>query len=107
MIAYKLVRRRKNGTYGPLFIDRRSEYPIGTWVRAEPHRTKGFAYRPGFHCTLKPEAPHLKQGPDRVWLKVEVRGTEYFDRPPSQGGRWVLAQHLRVIEALDKSTETC
>lgn len=102
MIAYKLFKLRANGTLGPLFINARQVVPIGVWLEAEDHPTKGFAHRPGWHCCLRPEAPHLalrpKGGPRRVWAKVEVEGTTTYDRPESQGGSWVLARRLRVIE---------
>jgi hypothetical protein len=54
MIAYKLVRKRKDGTYGPLFIDARLRMPIGEWMQAECHPRKGFAVRQGWHCTFTP-----------------------------------------------------
>lgn len=74
-------------------------YKLGVWHDAEPHQTKGYAFRPGFHCTLSPDAPHLSEK-DRVWLKVEIKDITYFDRPESQGGRWALAQRLKPIEVL-------
>jgi len=99
MIAYKLVRKRKDGTLGPLFINARLRIPLGKWMDAEAHYKKGFAFRPGWHCTLKPVAPHLsKKG--RVWIKVEVLFYEKYERPESQGGTWVLAQRMKVLEVL-------
>lgn len=65
-IGYKLFRRRRNGTLGPLFINRRQVIPVGEWLDAEAHATRGYAYRPGWHATLRPAAPHLRQGGDRV-----------------------------------------
>lgn len=104
MIAYKLFKQRRNGTLGPLFINARLVIPMGEWLEAEDHPTKGFAHRPGWHCCLRPEAPHLakepKNGPRRVWAKVEVEDTTTYPRPESQGGSWVLAQRLRVIEVM-------
>jgi hypothetical protein len=100
MIAYKLLRLRKDGTLGPLFINRRQVIPIGTWLDAEDHPTKGFAHRPGWHAALKPVAPHLSKR-ERVWAKVEVRGTTLLERPESQGGRWVLAKKMKVLKVLD------
>lgn len=100
--AYKLLRHRKNGTLGPLFINASQVIPLGEWLEAEDHPTKGYAHRPGWHCTLKPEAPHLvlkpKNGTPRVWCRVEIRDFEKFNRPQSQGGTWVLAKHMRVME---------
>lgn len=99
MIAYKLMRLRKDGTLGSLFIHKRAVIPIGEWLVAEDHQTKGYAHRPGWHCTLKPWAPHLSTK-DRVWVKVEVEDFEYFDRPQAQGGKWVLAQKMMVLRVL-------
>lgn len=104
MIAYKLFKLRKDGSLGPLFINARQVIPQGVWIDAEDHPTNGFAHRPGWHCTFTQHAPHLKlkpkSGPRRVWAKVEVEGTTTYDRPESQGGAWVLAQRLRVLEVL-------
>lgn len=99
MIAYKLIRKMKDGTLSPLFINKKSRIPIGEWLIAEPHPTKGFAYRVGWHCTLKPIAPHLSTK-DRVWIEVEIEDCETYQRPESQGGTWVLAQKMKVIREL-------
>ena len=102
MIAYKLFRQRKDGTLGPLFINRKQVISFNEWLQAGFHPRKGFAPRGGWHCTLKPHAPHLKEnlksGEKRVWVKVEVEDYEKYDRPESQGGTWVLAQRMRVLE---------
>lgn len=104
MIAYKLLKQRKDGSIGPLFINASMRIPVGVWLQAEDHPTKGFAHRPGFHCTLKPEAPHLKKNPKsalpRVWAKVQVKDARKYNRPESQGGEWVLAQQMKVVEVL-------
>lgn len=104
MQAFKLLKRRKDGSIGPLFINASQRIPVGEWLEAEEHPTKGFAFRPGWHCTLKPVAPHLKMNPKgslpRVWCRVEVEGTEKFNRPESQGGTWVLARRMKVVEVL-------
>lgn len=101
--GYKLLRRRKDGTLGPLFINARLRVPVGKWLTAESHPTKGYAYRPGWHCTLKAHAPHLRTtGPDRVWCEVSLRGVTKYARPESQGGTWLLAKHMRVERVLDK-----
>ena len=99
MKAYKLVRKLKNGDLAPLFINKKHRFKIGETYKAESHRTKGFAYRPGWHCCLKPEAPHLSET-DRVWVEVEISDYETYDRPESQGGTWVLANYLAVIREL-------
>lgn len=105
MIAYKLLKLRKDGTLGPLFINARQRIPVDQWLKAEDHPTKGFAHRPGWHCTFKPEAPHLslapKGGPRRVWCRVEIDGDiTVYDRPALQGGSWVLATMMRVDAVL-------
>jgi hypothetical protein len=100
MIAYKLMRLRKDGTVGPLFINRRLRIPLNTWMTAEDHPTRGFAHRPGFHCTAKPIAPHLKLSSDRVWYAVEIADFTTFERPQAQGGIWLLAQRMRLLRKL-------
>lgn len=96
MKAYKLMRLRKDGTLGSLFIHRKNVIPIGVWLKAEDHKTKGYAHRPGWHCTFKPEAPHLSLR-DRVWVEVEVKDYEVFERPINQGGKWILANKMMVV----------
>jgi hypothetical protein len=96
MRAYKLMRLRKNGTLGSLFINRREVYPIGKWMDAEYIPTKGFAKRAGWHCTLRKYAPHLSTK-GRVWVEVEVEDFTPYLRPESQGGAWILAQKMRII----------
>ena len=98
--GWKLFVQRKDGTLGPLFINRKLRVPIGDWMPAEAHPTKGFAFRPQWHATKIPVAPHLKQGKVgsqfRVWRQVELRGITPMERPESQGGTWFLANELRV-----------
>jgi|LauGreDrversion4_2_1035121.scaffolds.fasta_scaffold1158054_3 hypothetical protein len=103
MIAYKLIRKLKDGSLSPLFINKKSRIPIGVWLDAEEHPTKGFAVRKGWHCTLQPIAPHLSTK-DRVWVEVEVEDTELYNRPESQGGTWVLAQRMKIIKELKELT---
>ena len=99
MKAYKLIRKMKDGSLSPLFINKKSRIPIGEWMDAELNPTKGFAVRKGWHCTLEPNAPHLSER-GRVWVEVEVDDFEYFNRPESQGGTWVLAQRMKIIKEL-------
>ena len=102
MIAYKLMRKMKDG-YAPLFINKRQRLELGKVYEAENHPTKGFAERFGWHCTLKPEAPHLKEDKDnRVWVQVFLTGDiEMYDRPESQGGTWVLCKGtMRIVKEL-------
>ena len=99
--GWKLFVQRKDGTLGPLFINAKLRVPIGEWMPAESHPTKGFALRPQWHATRVPKAPHLKEGKVgsqfRVWREVELRGTTPMERPEAQGGTWFLANELRVL----------
>ncbi len=89
----------KDGSLSPLFINKKSRIPIGEWLEAENHPTKGFKERKGWHCTLEPKAPHLSEK-GRVWVEVEVHRFYLYNRPKSQGGTWVLADRMRIIKEL-------
>jgi hypothetical protein len=104
MIGYKLFRKRKDGTYGPLFINKRLKLVPGTVYEAEDHPTKGFAHRPGWHVCSKPIAPHLRQGGDRVWCLVDFSRTATIDRPASQGGIWYLGSFMMIIREIKTPT---
>jgi hypothetical protein len=105
MLAYKLFRLRKDGTIGPLFINKKLVIKLGEWMDAENHPTKGFQVRAGWHVMAKPEAPHLKlEG--RAWYEVEVENFSEEIRPESQGGKWFLANRMRVVAPLNKSVKT-
>ena len=97
MIGYKLFRVRKNGTLGSLFIGRKAIVPVGVWLDAQSHRTKGYAFRPGWHITHEPYAPHLSIR-DRTWYKVSFDDYQEIKRPESQGGVWYVAQKMKVLE---------
>ena len=100
MIAYKLFRKLKDGSISSLFINKKKRLPIGTWMTAEAHPTKGFAVRPGWHCTHDPYAPHLSEK-GRIWLEVEIDDYEEVVRPASQGGIWYLAKRIKIREPRD------
>ena len=95
MIAYKLIRLRKDGTLGPLFIGRKIVIPVRKWVKAKAIRTPGFAFRPGWHACSTPSAPHLTEK-GRVWCQVSLRGFKKHQRPAAQGGLWYTAKEMRV-----------
>lgn len=99
MKAYKLVRKLKDDSLAPLFINKKFRFEFNEWLEAEDHPTKGFAHRKGWHCTLKTEAPHLSKK-DRVWVELEVEDYELYNRPESQGGTWVLADKIKLIREL-------
>ena len=96
-IGYKLFRKRKDGTYGPLFINRKQRLEIGTQYAAEDHPTKGYAHRPGWHICHEPVAPHLsKKG--RVWCVVVFNwDAKAHTRPESQVGLWYTADYMTIL----------
>lgn len=96
MLAYKLVRKRKDGSYGSLFIARKDRLPLNTWLPAQDRPTKGYAHRPGWHCMACCNAPHLTEK-GRVWVEVEIEDYTEFARPQSQGGTWYLANWMLII----------
>jgi len=98
--AYKLFRKRKDGSLGPLFINRKQRISKDITYPAEEHRTKGFAFRPGWHCCSEMNAPHLSTK-GRVWCKVEITDFTEHQRPQSQGGLWYTANTMRVIEIIN------
>ena len=105
MKAYKLLRMKKDGKLYPLFINKTVPTPIGAWMPAECHPTKGFAVRQGWHCCFKPVAPHLKtqlaNGERRVLVECEVEDVTTYNRPESQGGAWILAQRMKITKIMD------
>ena len=102
MIAYKLVKIRKDGSIGSLFINRSAKLPVNKWIKAKLYPRKGFQTRMGWHCLATPNAPHLKMdlknGETRQFWKVEISSYEIFHRPESQGGKWFLAKNIRFIK---------
>ncbi len=96
MIAYKLFRELKDGSISPLFINKKARLKINEWLKSESHPTKGFAYRQGWHCTLQPIAPHLSTN-GRSWYRVEIDDYKFYNRPESQGGTWVLADMMKIL----------
>ena len=100
MKAYKLVRKLKSGKLTPLFINKSEGIKFNTWTQAGCYPTKGFKIRPGWHCTSKPEAPHLSPK-GRVWLEVEIEDYKELKRPQTQGGLWFLADKIKFIRELE------
>jgi hypothetical protein len=95
--AYKLFRVMRDGTISSLFINKKKRLKKNVWLKSEEHPTKGFAVRPGWHCTHNPIAPHLSMK-GRAWFKVEIRDYEKIKRPENQGGLWYLAKRIKIIE---------
>ena len=104
VIGYKLFRQRKDGSLGPLFINRKLRINLGGTYQAESHQTKGYALRPGWHLCTKPIAPHLSKK-NRVWVKVTAYNTKEYPRPESQGGAWLLADKITVLETIDDHSD--
>ena len=69
----------------------------GHYLFTEAHLTKGFAFRPGWHCCSEPIAPHLSEK-GRVWKKVEIEDYTEVQRPIAQGGLWYLANKNESLE---------
>lgn len=95
--GFKLFRKRKDGTYGPLFINRKQRLVTGVLYPSEDVPTKGYAHRPGWHILEKPVAPHLKETDDRVWCWVYFTPDAVIKRPESQGGVWYLSNKMFIL----------
>jgi len=80
MIGYKLFRKRKDGTLGPLFINRKQRLVPNTFYFAEAHH---------------------------VWAKVEFDPMDIIKRPDSQGGTWYLGTWINILEVYDEAEELC
>ena len=102
MIAYKLFRELKNGGITPLFINKTKVLQLGKIIEAEDHPTKGYSHRPGWHCAKTPEAPHLmiNKQDKRVWYKVDIEDFYEFTRPKHQGGVWLIANQMKILEKI-------
>ena len=73
--------------------------PMGTWLTADDHPTKGYAHRPGWHVCADPIAPHLSMK-GRAWYVVDIEDYTTINRPASQGTTWYLAEKMRVLGRL-------
>lgn len=96
MIAYKLFNVRKDGTLGPLFINRRQRILTGKVLRARVNRTKGFAVRKGWHSCALPFAPHLTPK-GRRWYRVDILGWTVHKRSEREGSLWYTSSHMQVL----------
>lgn len=104
-IAWKIFRLRRDGSLGPLFVERDRIIPIGEWLDATLDIIpKGLSTRPGWHCAST-VPPHIKlgrlaSGEVRVLARVEIRDFELHYRPEAQGGLWFTSRWLKVLEVL-------
>jgi hypothetical protein len=99
MIAYKLLRVRKDGSIGSLFVNRKAYLPQRRWMEARGYHTKGLKYRPGWHACPQPHAPHLSMT-GRRWFRVVIKEYKKHERPECQGGLWFTARFLKILEAI-------
>ena len=95
--AYKLLRVRKDGSIGPLFVNRKQRITVGEWIEAIDGKPKNLANRPGWHTTHSPEAGHLSMK-DRRWYEVRIKDYYEFPRPVNQGGMWYISKWIKIIK---------
>lgn len=80
--GYKLFEQDSEGNLYALFIDKKTNMPVGEWLKAGNFPTKGFAARPGYHIGQICSAPWLMSANGtyksqrskywrRVWAEVE------------------------------------
>jgi hypothetical protein len=98
--TYKLLKLRDDGTIGPLFINKAQVIPVGEWIEAEDHPTKGYAHRPGWHTCDDTVAPHLKMN-GRIWCEVVIDSFIELKRPESQGAKWYLSKYMKIVKLMD------
>ena len=91
MKMYKQFRIDRDGNLHPLFVDTNRTIPVGRWLTAKlGERTESgkvrsklgpLAYRPGWHLSEAPYAPHIGvkvngeiryMHPDTVWALCEI-----------------------------------
>ena len=105
MLAFKQFRIDKSGNLHPLFVFANETVPVGKWLiaKAGPRTENGkvasklgpLAYRPGWHLSEAPYAPHIgvkENGkvkymkPDTVWALCEVNTTVDYTPEARQNG---------------------
>lgn len=96
VMGWKLFRERRDGSFGPLFINRRQRLELGGSYDAEDHPTPGYAHRPGWHLCAERSAPHLSTR-GRVWVRVWAEGVTPHQRPAAQGGLWFTADRITIL----------
>ena len=60
---------------------------------------EGYKYRPFWHCTATQHAPHLSMK-NRIWVELEMEDYSEMVRPESQGGKWFLANKIKINKIL-------
>ena len=113
MIAYKLFRIDKEGRLHPMFVLANQTIPLGRWLdaKAGPKDKNGYVrskigpliYRPGWHLSEMPYAPHLGVGwhdkvkplkPDMVWTKCLIDDRKDFTKDVEKNG-WINGKFYR------------
>lgn len=109
MKAYKLVRKKADGNYYPLYVLSKEPFPVGEWIEAKcGELTKNgkvrsklgeLAYRPGFHLCEIPHETHIggkSKGSgtpvdylpdDLVWVEVEFSNDISYQLAAEKAGR--------------------
>lgn len=98
MIAYKLFQKRRDKITS-LFINAKQPYKLNKWYKARLYKTEGFKKRKGFHCVPEPNAPHLSLR-NREWYKIEIEEFNELIKPKNQGGKWFIANKMRILERI-------
>lgn len=105
-VAYKLFRvnKRQRGKLFPLFVDTKTEIPIGEWITAkegeqlENGKVKSklgpLCFRPGFHLSDIPLAVH-------IGVKGKSGKIEYINRDYV----WCLCEYCDTIKYQDIANE--
>ena len=58
--GFKCFEMDPDGNLYSLFIDKNTVMPVGEWIEAGMHETKGFGFRPGLHIGEIPDCPWIK-----------------------------------------------
>lgn len=94
--AYKLFRKRADGTLGPLCVNRGLVIPKGVWLRCEfDCDPRNASYRPGWHARPRPFSDHVQTLPNRVWCLVYLDDAEKVFK--SKYEWWHVAKWMKVI----------
>lgn len=74
--GFKCFEMDTQGNLYALFIDKNTIMPIGEWIKAEIHPTKGYSFRPGLHIGEIPDCPWIKayDGSDNGYYKGRRKG---------------------------------
>ena len=102
---YKLFEMDRFGNLYPLFIDKKTIYPMGQWIQAENHPTAGYAKRPGIHVGQICSAPWLMSADGvyksqrgkhwkRVWCEVECNTTIDYTNIVEQLPKKCFVDHI-------------